>query len=164
MTARIRTREVERLSFSSAPALYAALWLSAGIVLSPYWWLEPGILMAAGLLLALIAGLAAEKANRVSLLPLACCWMLLGVLLSEVEPAPDPQSQLRLIADSGGSTAVEGQVTRTTPLRVTQSSLPFSKGTRQEQSESLDLRVAAVDGFPVAGGLRATMYGPVERA
>ncbi len=120
--------------------------------------------MAAGLLLALIAGVAAEKANRVSLLPLACSWMLLGVLLSEVEPAPDPQSQLRLIADSGGSTVVEGRVTRTTPLRVTQASLPFGKGTRQEQSESLDLRVASADGLPVAGGLRATLYGPVDQA
>jgi hypothetical protein len=138
----VGARGVERLSFSSAPALYAALWLSAGIVLSPYWWLEPGILIAATLLLAMIAGLAAAHSNRVALLPLACSWMLLGVLLSEVEPAPDPQSQLRLIADSGGSAVVEGRVTRTTPVRVTQSSLPFGKGTRQEQSESLDLRVA----------------------
>jgi competence protein ComEC len=155
---------IERLSFSSAPALYAALWLSAGIVLAPYRWLEPGILMAASLLLALIAWLAAEKANRVALLPLACSWMLLGVLLSEVEPAPDPQSQLRLIADSGGSAVVEGHVTRTTPIRLTQSSLPFGKDTRQEESESLDLRVVSVDGLPVAGGLRATLYGPAEQA
>jgi competence protein ComEC len=155
---------IERLSFSSAPALYAALWLSAGIVLAPYRWLEPGILMAASLLLALIAWLAAEKANRVALLPLACSWMLLGVLLSEVEPAPDPQSQLRLIADSGGSAVVEGDVTRTTPIRLTQSSLPFGKDTRQEESESLDLRVVSVDGLPVAGGLRATLYGPAEQA
>src|ERR1700735_3548738 len=136
MTARILARGVERLSFSSAPALYAALWLSAGVMLWPYWWLEPGIIMGAGLLLAIIAALAAAQAHRVALLPLAFGWLLLGVLLSEVEPAPDPQSQLRLIADSGGSTAVEGRVTRTTTLRVTQSSLPFGKGTRQEQSES----------------------------
>jgi hypothetical protein len=47
MTARMRARGIERLSFSSAPALYAALWLTAGIVLSPYWWLQPGILIAA---------------------------------------------------------------------------------------------------------------------
>jgi competence protein ComEC len=160
----VGARGVERLSFSSAPALYAALWLSAGIVLSPYWWLEPGILIAATLLLAMIAGLAAAHSNRVALLPLACSWMLLGVLLSEVEPAPDPQSQLRLIADSGGSAVVEGRVTRTTPVRVTQSSLPFGKGTRQEQSESLDLRVASANGLPVAGGLRATLYDPVDQA
>ena len=157
-------RGVERLSFSSAPALYAALWLSAGIVLAPYWWLEPGILLAASLLLAVISGVAAAHANRVALLPLACSWMLLGVLLSEIEQEPDPQSQLRLIADSGGSTVVEGQVTRTTPVRLTQSSLPFGKGSRQEESESLDLRVASADRVPVAGGLRATMYGPAEQA
>jgi len=160
----VGVRGVDRLSFSSAPALYGALWLSAGIVLASYWWLEPGILMAATLLLALIAWLAAEKANRVALLPLAFSWMLLGALLSEVEPASNPQSQLRLIADSGGSTVVVGQVTRTTPIRLMQSSLPFGKGTRQEESESLDLRVASADGVPVAGGLRATVYGPAAQA
>src|ERR1700761_8895519 len=90
--------------------------------------------------------------------------MLLGVLLSAVEPAPDPQSQLRLIADAGGSAVVEGHVTRTTPSRLTQSSLPFGKSTRQEESESLDLRVASADGVTVAGGLRATVYGPAEQA
>ena len=153
-------RGVERLSFSSAPALYAALWLSAGIVLAPYSRLEPGILMAAGLLLVLLTGLAAARAVRVALFSLACSWMLLGILLSKVEPGADPQSQLRLIADSGGATVVDGQVTRITPIRLTQTTLPFGRGTRQEQSQSVDLRVASADGFALTGGLRATVYAP----
>ncbi len=84
-------------------------------------WIAPGVLIAATLLLALVSVVAARKAIRVALLPLACTWLLLGVLLSEIEPAPDPQTQLSLIADAGGATAVDGEVTRTTPIRLTQS-------------------------------------------
>jgi competence protein ComEC len=162
-----KRRGIERLSFATAPALYAALWLSAGIVLAPYAsqnnWTAPGILTAATLLAAAISLLAVRKALRVALLPLACTWMLLGLLLSEIEPAPEPQRQLSLIAEAGGVTAVDGEVTRTTPIRLSQSTLPFGNTTREEQSESLDVRVAAVDGRPVVGGLRATLYGPADQ-
>ena len=158
-----RSQVLERLSFATAPALYAALWLSAGIVLAPYCWIAPGVLITATLLLALISSIAARTAVRVALLPLAFTWLLLGGLLSEIEPAPNPQSQLSLIADAGGAPAVDGTVTRTTPVRLTQSTLPFGNTTREEQSESLDLRIASVDGHPVAGGLRATIYSPVDQ-
>jgi competence protein ComEC len=167
MAVRVRPRVLEELSFSTAPALYAALWLSGGIALASYasvsYWTAPGILSAATLVLAFLSLLAAQKAVRVALLPLACTWLLLGLLLSEVEPGADPQTQLRLIADAGGISAIEGEVTRTTPIRSTQSSLPFGNATREEQSESLDLRVASADGHPVAGGLRATLYGPADQ-
>ena len=33
-----------------------------------------------------------------------------GLLLSEIEPTPDPQMHLRLIADAGGLTAVDGEI------------------------------------------------------
>ena len=100
--------------------------------------------------LAVISLLAARKALRVALLPLACTWLLLGLLLSEIEPAPDPQTQLSLIADAGGITAVDGEVTRTTPIRLTQSTLPFGNTTREEQSESLD-RAGRFRGWPPRG-------------
>ena len=158
-----RSQVLERLSFATAPALYAALWLSAGIVLAPYYWIAPGVLITATLLLALISSIAARTAVRVALLPLAFTWLLLGGLLSEIEPAPNPQSQLSLIADAGGAPTVDGMVTRTTPVRLTQSTLPFGNISREEQSESLDLRIASVDGHPVAGGLRATIYSPVDQ-
>ena len=161
--ARLRSRVLEQLSFATAPALFAALWLSAGMVLGQYHWIVPGVLIAATLLLVLLCLLAARKALRVALMPLACTWLLLGLLLSEIEPTPDRQTQLSLIAEGGGVTAVEGEVTRTTPIRVTQSTLPFGNTTREELSESLDLRVASVDGRPVSGGLRATLYGPANQ-
>jgi competence protein ComEC len=158
-----RDRAVERLSFATSPALYAALWLSTGIVLATCNWIAPGVLIAATLLITALSVLAARKALRVALLPLACTWLLLGLLLSEIEPSPDPQTQLSLIADAGGATTIDGEVTRTTPIRLTQSNSPFGNTTREEQSESLDLRITSADGRPMAGGLRATLYGPADQ-
>jgi competence protein ComEC len=160
----VRSRSLERLSFATAPALYAALWLSGGIILASCNWVAPGVLIAGTLLLTLLSVLAARKALRVGLLPLACTWLLLGLLLSEIEPSPAPQRQLSLIADAGGATTIDGEVTRTTPIRLTQSSSPFGNTTREEQSESVDLRITSADGRAVAGGLRATLYDPADQA
>jgi competence protein ComEC len=148
----------DRLSFATAPALYAALWLIAGILLAHYW-IPPGVLLLAILLQALFTAAAAHKAPRVVLLPIASTWLLLGLLLSEIQRGPDPQTQLSLIADTGGLIAVDGIVSRTTPVRLSESASPFGRATREEQSQSIDLRVTQ----PAAGGLRATVYGPVEQ-
>jgi competence protein ComEC len=152
---------MDRLSFATAPALYAALWLSAGIVLASYHWIAPTVPVAACLVFALISLSAARTAVRVAWVPLACTWVALGFLLSEVEPAPDPQTQLRWLADEGGTTAVVGEVIRTTPVRLTQSS--FFSSPRTERSQSFDLRISSAEGRPVAGGLRATLYGLVDQ-
>ncbi len=163
MAVRAQTRVLERLSFGATPALYAALWLCGGIALAPYLsqhdFVVPGVLAIATFLLVILSLLAARKAPRLALLPLACTWLMLGVLLSEIEPSPDPQTQLRRIAEDGGAPVVEGTVMRTTPIRVTESTVPFGKTVRVEQSESIDLRITSVAGQPVAGGLRATLYG-----
>jgi hypothetical protein len=154
---------MDRLSFATAPALYAALWLSAGIVLATWQWITPSLLIAACLLFSLLSLLAARSAPRIALLPAACTWVALGCLLTEIEPAPDPQTQLRLLADQGGTTAVVGEVIRTTPVRLTESTSPFGNSARAERSESLDLRVSLADGRPVSGGLRATVFGPEDQ-
>jgi competence protein ComEC len=158
-----RRRGLDRLSFATAPALYAAVWLCSGIVLAGYKWISPPTVIAAILLVALLCVVAARMALRVALLPLACCWLMLGLLLSEIEPAPDPQTQLSVIADAGDATVVSGEVTRTTPIRLTQSTSPFGSTVREEQSESFDVRVASADGRPVSGGLRATVYAPADQ-
>src|SRR6202012_4276666 len=107
--------------------------------------------------------LATRKALQVALLPLACCWLMLGLLLSEIHPGPDPQTQLSAMADADEATAVQGEVTRTTPIRITQSTSPFGSAVREERSESFDVRVALADGRPVSGGLRATVYAPLDQ-
>jgi competence protein ComEC len=152
-----------RLSITTAPALFAALWLSAGIGLASYQWLSPVVLISAVLVLASIALLAARKALRVASLPLTCTWIMLGLLLGEIEPAPDPQTQLRLLADGSGTIEVVGDVVRTTPIRLTESTSPFNNRTRAERSESLDLRISSAAGQPTTGGLRATLYSPAEQ-
>ncbi len=158
---------MNRLSFSTAPALYAAVWLSAGIVVAQFWsergWIAPGLLIGSLILTALFSILAARRAVRVALLPLACTWILLGWTLREIAPAPDTQTQLRLIAEGGGEVAVDGEVMRTNPVQRIDASLPFGHATRAEQSESLDLRVITAGGHPTPGGLRATLYGSAEQ-
>ncbi len=147
---------VDRLSFTTAPALYAALWLSTGILLA-HFWIVPGALIVGTVIFGVIGFVAAH--TRVALLSLACVWISLGLLLSEIEPGPDPQTQLSLVADAGGITTLDGIVTRTTPVRLSESSSPFGRATRQEQSQSIDLHVTR----PVAGGLRATVYGAADQ-
>ncbi len=159
----MRRRGLDRLSFATAPALYGAVWFCAGIVLAGYTWIAPGKLISTILLVSLLCVVAVRIALRVAMLPLACCWLMLGLLLSEIEPGPDPQTQLSMIADAGDATVVYGEVTRTTPIRLTQSTSPFGSAVREEQSESLDVRVASADSRPVSGGLRATVYAPVDQ-
>jgi len=167
MSVRVRTRVLEQLSFRTAPALYAALWLCAGIALEPHLsrheFIAPGALIVATSLLVLLSIMAARTTPRVALLPLACTWLLLGILLNEIEPSPDPQTQLKLIAEEGGATTIDGTVTRTTPLRLTESELPFGNAIRVEQSESIDLRIQSAARQTAAGGLRATLYGPADQ-
>ena len=71
--------------------------------------------------------------------------------------------QLRLIADAGGLTAVDGEIARTTPIRLSRSTQPFSNIVREEQSESVDLRVESANGRPILA-VRATLYGPKDRS
>ncbi len=163
-SARVPTRKpgnaLDRLSAESVPALFACLFLSAGILLAQLTWVVPGVLLVAILLAVALTLLAARAACGVAWLPLACCWFLLGFFLNEVQLAPDAQRNLTVLADNGGMHSIDGEITRTTPVRLTRSTMPFWTKVREEQSESIDIRVASVDGKPVAGGLRASIYAP----
>ena len=167
MTAQLYSRLPEHLSLETAPALYAAVWLSAGILLEPYCsqraFIPAGALIAVVLLMAAIALMAASRAPHLALPALVCTWLLLGMLLSEIEPAPDPQTELSLIAEQGAAVPVEGVVVRTNPIRLTESDQPFGNTKRIEQSESFDLLIDTVAGAPISGGLRATAYAPTNQ-
>ncbi len=156
-----RKSSLEQLSFATAPALYAALWLSAGIILDdtvtgslPEYLSPP---------LCCLPSSPRWLPGRPSASP-SCPWPAPGFCWAHCSarssPLPTHRAQLGLIADAGGATTIDGEVTRTTPIRLTQSSSPFGNTTREEQSESLDLRITSADGRAVAGGLRATLYGP----
>jgi competence protein ComEC len=159
----MRARSVEKLSAATAPALFAGLWLCAGILLAERVWIMPGVLLLAVVLAMGVTWAATPAATRIALLPLACCWLLLGIFLNEIQIGPDAQRKLTWIADNGGTHALSGDITRTSPVRLTRSSLPFSNEVREEHSESIDLRIHSVDGRPVAGGFRATIYAPADQ-
>jgi competence protein ComEC len=160
--------------FTSSPALFAALCLSAGILLAQRIWLVPAFLLLGTVLTLTLTLVAARTALQstwgVAWWPLACSWLLLGLFLCEVQPMPDMQRELGSIADNGGAHSIEGEIERTTPVRLTQSTLPYPAATRQnqqdrqEQSESIDLRIYSVDGAPISGGMRATIYGPAGQS
>ncbi len=154
---------LNKLSVESAPALFAGLFLSAGILLAQRIWIVPGIVLTATVLAAAVTLLAARSTARAAWLPLACCWLLLGLFLNEIELAPDAQRSLAALADSGGAHSIEGEITRTTPVRHTRSTMPFSTKVREEQSESIDIRIDSVDGKAIAGGLRASIYAPAQQ-
>ena len=151
-----------RLSIESAPALFASLSLSAGILLAQHVCIVPGALLAAILLAGAITLFSARAAPRVGWLPLACVWLLLGLFLSEIELAPDAQREVAALADNGGTHFIDGSIIRTSPVRVVRSTMPFSAKVREEQSESIDIRIGSVDGKAIAGGLRASIYAPAN--
>ena len=137
-----------------------------GILLAQRLWFLPALLLLGTIFSLTLTLVATRTALRVAWAPLACSWLLLGFLLSELQPLPEMQRELSSIADSGGAHLIEGEIERTTPVRLTQSTLPFSIAARRnesEQSESIDLRIHSVDGARISGGLRATIYGPAGR-
>ena len=153
---------LHKLSLESAPALFAGLFFSAGILLAQRIWIVPGALFVAAVLATAVTLLATSAASRVAWLPLACCWLLLGLFLNEVQLAPDAQRNLATLADGGGLHSIAGEITRTTPVRRIRSTMPFSTTVREEQSESVDIRIDSVDGKAIAGGLRASIFAPAN--
>ncbi|HTZ89617.1 MAG TPA: ComEC/Rec2 family competence protein [Alloacidobacterium sp.] len=156
------------LRFHFVPLLFAAICFSGGIFAAYVRWWAPALLLFGFLLSSLVSLLAAYKAQRVSLLPLGVCFLLLGAFCAETSPRPDPQTQLVQLAD-GTPRTIEGTVIRLGPVRRIESMLPFSDKTREEQSEQLQLKlssVATADGAlrRVAGGLSFTLYAPLDSA
>lgn len=154
-------RPVERLSLATTPILGAGLLFSGGILLAQVIWIDPGILLLAVALSITLTILANRRALRLAWPVLAVTWLLAGLFLAEIHPGPEPQRQLRTIADNGGVHEVIGTITRTTPIELIDSRWSHEKN-KQEHKESIDLRIREVDGRPITGGLRASIYAPAH--
>ena len=154
------------LRFHFLPLLFAAVCFSVGILAVHFLWLSPALLLIGILLCSVLCLLAAYTAQRISLLPLAAVFLLLGAFCAEAAPRSDPQTQLVQLAD-GTQRIVEGTVVKTGPLRRVESSLPFSDRTSEEQSTQLQVKIAAVsapDGSmqSVSGGISLSLYAPLD--
>ncbi len=158
----------EPLRFHFLPLFFAAACFSCGILIARFVWLNPGLLLVAVLLCAAVCVIAAYLAQRVSLLPLAGLFLLLGTFCSESAPQPDPQTRLVLLAD-GTQRTIEGSVVKLGPIRRVVSALPFSDKIHEEKSQQLQLALISVSGdngrmVPLQGGLSLTLYAPLETA
>src|SRR5579863_2928141 len=84
---------VEPMQFRRAPLAAVAVWFAAGIALSRWQATKlvavPVAAVLAGLiLLALIAGFALARRERLAWLPVAAIWMVLGLAAGEWQPSP----------------------------------------------------------------------------
>jgi len=153
--------KTEPLSFRDAPALFASGCFAVGILLARLHWTPPALLLLVLLSAGMVAWTASRVALRVALIPLAAAWLALGAVCFEIQLQPDAQPQLIAYADNAKHT-VEGRITRLGPPRVIESSTPYSEELREERSQSITLRVSAVDGGTLSGGLGPSVYAPMD--
>jgi len=152
------------LHLSSAPTvipLFHAAWLfAAGIALSYFAWLRPGIVLIALAPTATLCGLAAFRGQRIVWVPLATLWCLLGAWCAEMQPQPAPSRDIVALSD-GLLRTVEGTVVDATPLR-TEDVVNVEEGNSEGPSQRIDLQVANIEVVndtedrqaPAEGGLR----------
>ena len=161
------SQHVERLTFAAAPMFFAACCFALGVAGIHFIWVSPAWLLFEMLCSATVTIVSAHKATRVALLPLGCVFALLGAFCAEMARAPDPQTQLTLLADNTQKTFL-GEIVRIGPLKQDAWTAPFSNKAREEQSQRIDLRISAVGSrqyaVPVSGGLQLTVYAPLQAA
>ena len=162
---------------STVPLFHAAWLFAAGIALAHWLWMRPSLLLVALLLVAVLCGLAALRAQRIVWLPLAVLWCLLGAWCAQMEPHPAPAPALAALSD-GLLRTVEGTVVNAGPVRGeieqnlndADSADPAATVPQQQPSQRIDLRVSSLEVVtdaddaqaPVAGGVRLTVRWPLS--
>lgn len=170
---------VEALEFRRAPVLAAACWFALGEVMSRNW--QPPVVLL--VILALLVGLtlvALRFSTRVSIVPLAGVWMLVGLWCAQVRPVPSTQKALLSYAD-GLSRQVRGRVVRVRELPASAKTSDQDKEVGwwegKEEAEaavgavSVDLQVEEVEEVtpdvawmtPVSGGVRMNVIADKVR-
>jgi competence protein ComEC len=161
--------------FSAAPAsacragipLFHAAWLfAAGIACTTVLWLSPGTLLVSLLILAVSCAVAALRAQRMSWLPMALLWILLGAWCAEMEPHPAPAERLHTLSD-GLLRQVEGTVTSAGPVRG-ELDENVDEPAADEITQRIDVRLQTIEvvndstdiQVPVEGSVRLTVRWP----
>jgi competence protein ComEC len=105
-----------RSRWSDLPLFHAAWMFALGIVAAKLVWLRPSFVLVGLVLVAVLCGLAAVRAQRVSWLAIAPLWILLGAWCAEMEPQPTPAPVLSALSD-GLLRTVEGTIIDAAPVR-----------------------------------------------
>jgi competence protein ComEC len=167
-TAGQRVAVLARTGFTVFPLFHAAWLFALGIVAARVLWLRPGWVLIALVLVSVLWGVAALRAQRVIWLPVALLWCLLGAWCAEMEPHPAPAPTLNALSD-GLLRSVEGTVVDAGPVRSeAEQNLDESPAPPPLPSQRIDLRVSSVEVVtdsddvqkPVDGGVRLTIRWP----
>jgi competence protein ComEC len=163
---RSAANRVEPLSFSAAPALFAASCFAVGVLLSHLLYKPPALVLLAVLLAAAVVIVASRIALRSALLPLSLVGALSGLFCAEIHPRPDQQTALLAHASSSAH-EIQGEVVRAGPVRIVESTAPFAQHGEPERSQLLDVRVETIadsqgKSIPETGGLRLSVYAPIS--
>ncbi len=98
-----------------APLLIAALLFAMGVFLAQSFYFHPGLLLAALLALAALAGISIFRAPRVAWIALSLLWISLGYWSAQTAPQPAPSPAIRALND-GLLRTLEGTVVAAEPL------------------------------------------------
>ncbi|MGA7522066.1 MAG: ComEC/Rec2 family competence protein [Acidobacteriaceae bacterium] len=174
-----RLRPMRARAWLTGPALLAAVCFVAGDAATWVVWVRAGWLLAGLVLLLTVGVVAVWRGQRVALPAAGVVCVALGMFCAEVQPRPASETPLsRIAAANPMSTAatrregvetapaIEGTVVRASRVRRVFSPVPYSDALREEQSQQVDVEVAAVDGKPLPApeGLRLTVYAPGDAA
>jgi competence protein ComEC len=152
--------------------LFHAAWLFAlGIVLAKLIWLRPPLVLLGLLLIAVLCGVTAVRAQRLAWFALVPLWILLGAWCAEMEPQPTPAPILAALSD-GLLRTVEGTITNAGPVRreieSDDTEEPTSSAPQEKPTQRIDLSVSSIENvtddqdlqIPADGSIRVTIRWP----
>ena len=156
--------------WSSLPLFHAAWLFALGIVVAKFVWLRPSIALLSLLLIVVLCGMAAVRAQRVSWAALAPLWILLGAWCAEMEPQPAPAPVLGKLSD-GLLRTVEGTVMDAAPVRreiEDDAEEPSTTSPAEKPTQRIDVRVSSIENvtdeqdaqIPAGGAVRITVRWP----
>ncbi len=161
---------------SSVPLFHAAWLFALGIAVAHWLWLRPSLMLVALVPVAVLCVVAALRAQRITWLPLAVLWCMLGAWCALMEPHPAPAPALASLSD-GLLRSVEGTVVDAGPVRgeIEQNlndDQPAAATPTPQPSQRIDLRVSSLETVtdaedtqtPISGGVRLTVRWPESAA
>jgi len=157
----------------SALPLFHAAWLFAvGIAIVHWVWMRPSLVLIALTLVAILCGVAALRAPRITWVPLAIMWCMLGAWCALMEPHPAPAPALASLSDgllrTVEGTAVDAGTVRTETEQSLNDDAPAAQDPAPELKQRIDLRVSSLETVtdtedaqtPVSGGVRLIVRWP----
>lgn len=156
--------------FTAVPLFHAAWLFALGIVAAKWCWCQPSLVLIALMAVAALSAMAAWRAQRIAVLPMALLWLLLGAWCAEMQPQPAPAQPLDALSD-GLARTVEGEVVSTGPVR-TEVDQNVDGPATTEISQRVDLRVNSAEVVsdaedaqqPMTGAVRLTVRWPAGAA